>query len=282
MKTHSYKSLNKTGFHRVAYTEWGSELAEKTLICVHGLTRNGRDFDALAGALSKDFRTACPDVVGRGKSDWLGDKSAYGYPQYLTDMTALIARLNREQVDWVGTSMGGLIGMFMAMQPNSPIRRLVLVDVGPFIPKAALLRISFYVGTDPTFADIGEVEAYLRDVAAPFGPLTDAQWRHLADHGMRRRDDGSLTLHYDPGIAEAFNTGPIDDIDLWPVWDAIRCPVLVLRGETSDLLLPETAAEMAVRGPMAQIEEIAGCGHTPMVMDDRQIGLVGDWLRATE
>jgi pimeloyl-ACP methyl ester carboxylesterase len=254
------------------------------VLCVHGLTRTGRDFDVLAAALADEARVVCPDVVGRGASDWLADSAAYAYPQYLADMTALVARLDTDTVDWIGTSMGGMIGMFMAAQPNTPVRRLIVNDVGPLIPKAALQRIADYVGADRSFTDVGEVEAYLRDVHAPFGALSDDQWRHLAEHSVRPRDDGRLALHYDPGIADAFRQGPvedIDDVDLWPVWDRIACPVLVLRGAESDLLLRETAAEMATRGPKADVVEIAGCGHAPALMDESQIKIIRDWLRAT-
>jgi pimeloyl-ACP methyl ester carboxylesterase len=284
MKNKDLLSLSATGFCRIAYTEWGAAGAPRTVVCVHGLTRNGRDFDALAAALAVEARVVCPDVAGRGASGWLADSSAYAYPQYLADMTALIARLDTDAVDWIGTSMGGLIGMFMAAQPNTPIRRLIVNDVGPFIPKTALQRIAEYVGAGRTFADVAEVEAYLREVHAPFGPLSDEQWRHLAAHSVRRGDDDRLALHYDPGIADAFRQGPveeIDDVDLWPLWDRIACPVLVLRGAESDLLRAETAAEMAVRGPKAEVVEIAGCGHAPMLMDESQIAVIRDWLWAT-
>jgi pimeloyl-ACP methyl ester carboxylesterase len=285
MKNNNLLSLSSSGFHVVAYTEFGSEDALGTILCVHGLTRNGRDFDLLAEALCGDFRIACPDVVGRGRSGWLEDKAGYGYPQYLTDMTALVARLDVTAVDWIGTSMGGLIGMFMAATPGTPVRRLIVNDIGPFIPKAALQRIARYTGTDPAFDDVEEVEVYLRAVHAPFGALSDAEWRHLAEHSIRHTEDGRLRLHYDPGIAQAFRAGPIediDDLDLWTVWDNIHCPVLVLRGEASDLLLPETAAEMATRGPKARVVEIEGCGHAPMLMDPDQIAIIRDWLRSTE
>ena len=284
MKNNSILSLSAAGFHRIAYTEWGTAAAPRTVVCVHGLTRNGRDFDVLAAALADAARVVCPDVAGRGGSGWLADSSAYAYPQYLADMSALIARLDTDAVDWIGTSMGGLIGMFMAVQPNTPVRRLIVNDVGPFIPKAALQRIAEYVGAGRSFADVAEVEAYLREVHAPFGPLSDEQWRHFVEHSVREVDGGRVALHYDPGIADAFRKGPIeeiDDLDLWSVWDKISCPVLVLRGAESDLLLAETAAEMAARGPKADIVEIAGCGHAPMLMDESQIAVVRDWLWAT-
>jgi pimeloyl-ACP methyl ester carboxylesterase len=279
LKTGSFLGLGPRGFHRVAYVEWGAEDAPRTIVCVHGLTRNGRDFDRLATALSQHWRVACPDVVGRGRSDWLADAAGYGYPQYMADMTALIAKLGVASVDWVGTSMGGIIGMMLAAQPNSPIRRLVLNDVGPFIPKAALERIAGYVGLDPTFDSVGDLEAHLRKVHEPFGPLSDSDWRHLALQGYRRLDDGRFGLAYDPGIAQAFRT-KIEDVEFWPVWDAIACPVLILRGARSDLLPARTAAEMTRRGPKGMLVEIAEAGHAPALMTPEQIGIVRDWLGA--
>ena len=205
--------------------------------------------------------------------------AGYGYPQYMADMTALIAKLGVASVDWVGTSRGGIIGMMLAAQPNSPIRRLVLNDVGPFIPKAALERIAGYVGLDPTFDSVGDLEAYLRKVHETFGPLSDSDWRHLALQGYRRLDDGRFGLAYDPGIAQAFRT-KIEDVEFWPVWDAIACPVLILRGARSDLLPARTAAEMTRRGPKGMLVEIAEAGHAPALMTPEQIGIVRDWLGA--
>ncbi len=280
MRKHSLLGLSAGGFHRLAYYEWAPPDAARTVVCVHGLTRSGRDFDALAGTLAEQgWRVVCPDVVGRGASDWLADPAGYGYPQMLADATALLARLGVEQVCWVGTSMGGLIGMMLAAQPKTPLRRLVINDVGPFIPKAALARIADYLGQDPIFADLDAAEAYIRQVHAPFGALGDAQWRHLTEHSVRPAagEKGGLRLRYDPAIARGF-AGEPEDVDLWPVWDAITIPVLVLRGARSDLLLPETAAEMTRRGPKAELVEIPGCGHAPALMDQAQIAIVADWL----
>lgn len=284
----SLLGLSAAGFHRIAYTQWGADDAARTVVCVHGLTRNGRDFDALADALAEapadapesSARVVCPDVVGRGRSDWLANPDLYGYPQYLADMTALLARLNVAAVDWVGTSMGGLIGLLLAAQPKSPIRRLVLNDVGPFVPKAALARIGDYVGADPVFEDMTALEAYVRFIYLSFGDLTAAQWRHIAEHSARPRPDGRFGLAYDPGISRAFKTQPLADVDLWAAWDAVRCPVLVMRGAESDLLLPETAQEMTTRGPKARVVEIAGAGHAPGLMSEDQIAVIRAFLRA--
>ena len=277
MNQRSLLGLGPHGFHRIAYVEWG-EARDRAVICAHGLTRNGRDFDRLAVALAAR-RVVCPDMAGRGRSDWLADGAGYGYPQYCADMNALIARLAVEAVDWVGTSMGGLIGLMLAARPNSPIRRLVLNDIGPFVPKAALARLAGYVGKDPAFADRAALEAYLRQVHATWGPLDDADWRHLAEHGHRRDEGGGLRLAYDPAIGRAFD-GPLNDVDLWALWEKMTCPVLVLRGGQSDLLLRETAEAMTARGPRARLVEFAEAGHAPSLMTAHQVDVVKDWLLA--
>jgi pimeloyl-ACP methyl ester carboxylesterase len=196
-------------------------------------------------------------------------------------MAALIARIGATEIDWLGTSMGGLIGMMLAAQPNAPIRRLVLNDIGPFLPKAGLARLAEYVGKDPRFASLDELEAYLRRVHAPFGPLSDQDWRHMALQGYRRLEGGGFGLAYDPAIGPAFLAGGIQDVELWPVWDAVRCPVLVLRGAESDILTAATAAEMRERGPKAQLVEFPGIGHAPALMTESSIAVVRDWLSAT-
>ncbi len=277
MLSRSLPCLGPHGFHTLNYYEWGDTDNPRALICVHGLTRNGRDFDDLAKTLSGDYRVLCPDVAGRGQSEWLPYKEDYGYPLYLADMAALIARSGAEQVDWVGTSMGGLIGMLLAAQPDSPVRRLVMNDVGPLIPKASLERLASYVGKAASYATLDEFEQYIRAVSAPFGPLTDAQWRHLAQTNARKQADGRWGSIYDPAIALAFK-GPIVDVALWQFWDMVHSPTLLLRGGDSDLLLKETADEMTRRGPKAKLAEFAGVGHAPMLMDQQQIAAVRDFL----
>jgi len=274
-----FLGLSQGGFHRVAYVEWGMEGNPRVCICVHGLTRNGRDFNELAGALQSDWRVLCPDIVGRGDSDRLAEPLGYGYPQYLQDMNALIARAGAARVDWVGTSMGGLIGMMLAAQPNSPIRRLVINDIGAFIPKAGLERIAGYVGKDPRFASLAEAEAALRRTANTFGLKTDDEWRRFTERSVRPVGGGEYGLAYDPGIAKAFSGKPQADIDLWAVWDKVRCPVLVLRGAESDLLTAATAEEMKHRGPGCTVIEIPDCGHAPALMTQAQIGPVRAWLK---
>jgi pimeloyl-ACP methyl ester carboxylesterase len=218
-------------------------------------------------------------MPGRGDSDWLAEPADYVFPTYLATLTALIARSGAEVVDWVGTSMGGLLGIAIAAQPGSPIARLVVNDAGPVIEPAALARIGTYVGLDPTFATFDEIEAYIRSVSAPFGPLTDAQWRHLTATNVRQRGDGRWGLAYDPGIAVPFRAAPAP-ADLWGLWDAIRCPTLVLRGADSDLLSTATAAAMQQRGPRATVVEFAGIGHAPTLLDPTQVAPVLAFLRA--
>jgi len=271
--------LSAHGFHRVRYWEWGDAANPRVAVCVHGLARNGRDFDVLAEALAATHRVLAVDMPGRGESEWLADPADYGFPTYLTTLTALIARSGADVVDWVGTSMGGLLGMAIAAQPRNPIARLVVNDVGPVIEPEALARIGTYVGLDPTFASFEEVESYIRSVSAPFGPLTDAQWRHLTVTNVRQRVGGRWGLAYDPGIAVPFRASPAP-ADLWGLWDAIRCPTLVLRGERSDLLAAATAAAMRGRGPRPDVIEFAGIGHAPTLLDPAQVDPVVAFLRA--
>lgn len=277
-REHQLACLGPRGFHRLRYLEWGDGANPRVVLCVHGLTRNAHDFDALAARLSGRYRVLAVDVAGRGGSDWLTDKADYGYPRYLADMATLIARTGATHVDWIGTSMGGLIGMLLAALPGSPLRRLVINDVGPFIPKAALERIAAYVGQNPTFDSLAALEDHLRKVHAPFGPLTDAQWRMMAAQGARRLDDGRFALGYDPGIAEPFRNG-VSDVDLWGVWAGILTPVLILRGAASDVLPADTAARMVATAPAgARLIEFAGIGHAPALLTDDQIAPIEAFL----
>lgn len=273
--------LSPAGLHSMAYAEWGAADNPRVLICVHGLTRLGRDFDRLARALT-DYRVICPDVVGRGRSDFLVNPMHYGIPQYVADMVTLIARLDVDQVDWVGTSMGGLIGIGLAGQKSSPIRRLVLNDVGPRLDAAALIRIGEYVGVPMSFAEIEQAVDYIATIARPFGLTRREDWRELVEPGLKRQGD-RWVLHYDPRIAEPFKSvtperTAADEAMLWGLYDSIRCPTLVIRGETSDLLTRETLGEMAARGPKARTAEIKGVGHAPTLMQANEIALVKDFL----
>jgi len=268
-----------TGLHRMAYLEWGQRDNPRVLICVHGLTRCARDFDFLARDLASLYRVVCPDVPGRGDSDWLANPMEYQVPVYVGDMVALIARLDVETVDWVGTSLGGLIGMALAALPGTPVRKLLLNDVGPLLTAASLTRIGSYVGKWPPLPSLEAAEAYVRAVSAPFGPHSDAEWRFLTEHVVRKNPDGSLRMHYDPALAVPFTAQqPVKDVELWNVYDRIRCPTMVVRGELSDLLTRETAREMARRGPRARVAEVAGVGHAPTLIHADQVQLVREFL----
>ena len=269
--------LSPAGFFNLRWLEWGPETGAP-VICVHGLTRSGRDFDALARALAASGRRVfCPDLPGRGASDWLPNPALYQPPIYSQALAHLLARIDG-QVDWVGTSLGGICGMGIAATPGNAIRRMVLNDIGAIIPAAALARIRDYINRPtPDFADIAALEAYLRDVHAPFGKLSDAEWRHLAETSARRDAEGAVRLHYDPAITQAFSADEIADIDLTPFWAAIAIPVLILRGVTSDILPTDVAAEMA-RKPGTRLLEIADAGHAPALMAQDQITAIMDFL----
>ena len=303
----SLLSLAPGGFHRVAYFDWGNPSAAFCAICVHGLSRNSRDFDFLARDLARDSRVVCMDVAGRGESEWLADKADYRFSTYLADAAALIARIttpppkpyfgafrgrraaNAEalRIDWIGTSMGGLIGMLLAAKAGSPIRRLVVNDVGPFIPWGALYRLKGYVDGGRAFKGLDEVEGYLRQACEPFGALSDEQWRHLAEHSAEALDAGEYRLRYDPAIRHTlrghadpeFPLGPnFAGIDLWSVWTEIRCPVLVLRGAESDVLSRSTLERMRASKPGVEVVEFPGVGHAPALMSEPQIAAVREFL----
>jgi pimeloyl-ACP methyl ester carboxylesterase len=276
---------------------------------VHGLTRNGRDFDELAQHLSAaGRRVVCPDVVGRGRSEWLHTKALYQFPTYAAAMGSLHAAVcaPRQQVDWVGTSMGGIIGMVLGSMPGSPIRRLVLNDIGPLVHKEGLERLGEYCGKEERFESLAAVVAYLRRIYKPFGDLTDAQWQHLATHTCRAENSpaacgaggdagesatasdgesdgggGGFVMRYDPGIAESFRS-VVTDVDLWSVWEKVRCPVLVIRGETSDILTRETLDQMRARRPTDAgaflVYEVPGVGHAPSLMAAEHLQVIERFL----
>lgn len=274
----SFSSLSPHGFHRVAYYEWGDPANERVVICVHGLSRNGRDFDVLGEALAPTHRVLSIDMPGRGASEWLADPHDYVFTTYLTTLTALVARSGARSVGWVGTSMGALLGMVMAAQPNTPVARLVINDAGPVIEPAAIDRIRDYVGRAPPFPTFDAAEAYIRRVSAPFGNLTAAQWDHLTRTSVAQASNGEWTLTYDPGIAVPFQDEAAPPV-LWPLWDAIRCPTLVLRGAQSDLLSKATAEAMHARGPRPDVIEFDGVGHAPTLLSADQVQPVVDFLR---
>ena len=267
------------GLHQMAYTEWGDPGNGAVLVCVHGLSRCGRDFDSLARVMSSHYRVVCPDVPGRGLSGWPKDPMEYQVQTYVADMVTLLARLDADSVHWVGTSMGGMIGMALASMAETPVQKLVLNDVGPIVGAVSLARIGEYLGKAPKFPDFGAAVQYIRAVSAPFGAHSDAEWSTLTEHVTRRQPDGSYRMHYDPAIAVPFNAAkPDKDIELWPYFDAIRCPTLVIRGALSDLLRHETLQEMAGRGPRAMTVEIPDVGHAPTLMHADQIAIVRDFL----
>jgi len=277
----SVQCASPSGLHRMAYTEWGDPANPQVLVCVHGLSRNGRDFDDLARAMADSHRVVCPDIVGRGRSDWLRDPSGYGVPQYVTDMMVLIARLDVETVQWLGTSMGGLIGMVLASLPGTPVSRLMLNDVGPAISSESIRRIGEYIGRAPRFAGLEEAERYIRAVSAPFGALSDTQWRALTESSVRPAADGGLEMIYDPKIADSFHRATAAGmIDLWPMFDRVRCPTRVVRGEFSDLLSAEVAQAMTARGPHPDLVQVPGVGHAPMFMDEAQIAIAREFFTA--
>jgi pimeloyl-ACP methyl ester carboxylesterase len=281
----SVQCLGARGLHRMAYWEWGEEAHPRVLVCAHGLARQGRDFDTLARDLSADYRVVCPDVIGRGRSDWLADPAAYAVPQYLADMVTLVARLGVEQVDWVGTSMGGLIGLALASLPGSPVRRLVLNDMGPTIEPVALKRIGSYVGQPAHWRTLEEAADALWAISKGFGPHTREQWLALTAPQLKADGEG-FKPHYDPAIAVPVRAitpelAAAGEAMLWQAYDSLRCPTLLLRGAESDLLSKATALAMTQRGPRAQLHEFAGVGHAPMLVQPEQRQVVRRFLLPT-
>ncbi len=274
--------LGARGLHRMAYWEWGDAANPRVLVCVHGLARQARDFDTLARALSGEYRVVCPDVVGRGRSDWLADPAGYQIPAYMADMVTLLARLDAQTLDWVGTSMGGLIGLGLAALPQTPVSRLVLNDVGPAIQFDALLRIGSYLGQPLRWNTLAEAADYLQTISASFGPHTRAQWLALS-RPMLKADGDGFKLHYDPAIAQPFKAftpqlAAAGEAMTWAAFDAVHCPTLVLRGADSDLLSAATARAMTQRGPKARLREFVGVGHAPTLVADDEIAVVREFL----
>ncbi|HUL65523.1 MAG TPA: alpha/beta hydrolase [Burkholderiaceae bacterium] len=274
--------LSPSGMHRMAYVEWGAPDNPNALICVHGLTRVGRDFDRFARALADRYRVVCPDVVGRGRSDWLRDPNGYVLPQYVADMVTLVARLGVESVHWLGTSMGGLIGLTLAGQPGSPIKRLVINDVGPRVNPDGIARIGEYVGKPVRFATLDAAIDYITLISLGFGLRSRDEWREITQSVLKPDSDGFI-LHYDPKLALPLKAmtpqlAAASEAALWKFYDQIQCPTLIVRGEKSDLLSRETATEMTQRGPRAKLIEFAGIGHAPMFFDTAQIAAVREFL----
>lgn len=270
--------LSPSGLHKMAYKEWGAPENPKILLCVHGLTRVSDDFDRLALELCDEYRVVCPDVVGRGRSDWLRMPQHYHVPQYVSDMVTLLARLDAKTVHWFGTSMGGLIGMGIASLPENPVQKMLLNDVGPVLNPVAIKRIGEYIGQTMRFPTFDDAERYIRGISQSFGAHTEEQWRKLAADVLRQDKDGQWIRHYDPALAEAIKAATPESLQhaeagLWAAYDAIRCPTLLVRGAQSDLLTREVAEEMTHRGPCAQLVELPDVGHAPSFLHDEQIDI---------
>jgi pimeloyl-ACP methyl ester carboxylesterase len=282
------------GGHRMAYWQWGDAANPRVVVCVHGLSRQGRDFDVLAAYLADHARVVCPDVAGRGQSDWLQNPMDYQVPQYAADMLSLLAHLHQQApvatLDWVGTSMGGLIGMAIAGQPGlplpAPVHKLVLNDVGPAIEWSAIQRIAAYLGKAGHFASVQQAADAMWAVSTSFGPHTPAQWLALSRPMVKPvpgADDGRVMLHYDPAIAVAVRAATETsarqgEAMLWQLYDQIKAPVLILRGAESDLLSPETALAMTQRGPRARVVAFEGVGHAPTLVAPDQVTTISDFL----
>ncbi|MBA2656220.1 MAG: alpha/beta hydrolase [Tatlockia sp.] len=296
MKQNFVLSASKEGYHRVAYREWGTPNEESSaIICVHGLTRNSHDFDNLAKFLSlNDAHVFCPDIVGRGDSSWFENPQNYNFEHYVTDMNNLISRTGARQIDWIGTSMGGIIGMIIASLPNSPIRRLILNDIGPQIPIHALWRLAKYATRNTEFKSIEEAKIYFKEVYADFGNLTEQQWQQFTLNSISEKSPGLFMSNYDPALHDSkiklqslkdfFHNphkaleGIIFDIDLWPYWENIKCPVMVIRGKHSDFLLPEHLKKMKRTHSTLEVYEIDDAGHAPALLEPNQHLKIAHWL----
>ena len=285
-RLHHVSCLNSNGLHRVAYWEWGDPANPRVLVCVHGLTRQGRDFDVLAAAMSDRYRVVCPDIVGRGESDRLPNPADYVVPRYAADMITVLARVNAETVHWVGTSMGGLIGMVVAsLTPKPLVSKLVMNDVGPVLPPQAIARIGAYLGLPLRWDSVEQAADYLWSISKSFGPHTREQWLALTRPMLRPTNEGGWRLHYDPAIAIPFQTSTpesaaVFEASLWAAYDAVRCPTLLLRGADSDLLSAGRAQQMTQRGPRARLHTFAGVGHAPTLVADDQVQQVREFLLA--
>ena len=285
-RLHHVPCLNSNGLHRVAYWEWGDPANPHVLVCVHGLTRQGRDFDVLAAAMSDRYRVVCPDIAGRGESDRLPNPAEYVVPRYAADMITVLARVNAETVHWVGTSMGGLIGMVVAsLTPKPLVSKLVMNDVGPVLPPQAIARIGAYLGVPLRWDSVEQAADYLWTISKSFGPHTREQWLALTRPMLRPADDAGWRLHYDPAIAIPFQTSTpesaaVFEASLWAAYDAVTCPTLLLRGADSDLLSAGHAQEMTQRGPRAHLHTFAGVGHAPTLIACDQVRQVREFLLA--
>lgn len=280
MQTHQVKGIDSQAFHNMIYYEWGDSDNPKVLLCVHGLFRNGRDFDDLAQVLSAHYRVICPDMPGRGLSDKLSNPHDYSMLTYIADLTILLAKSGVTEIDYLGTSMGGMIGMVMAAMKNSPIKRLILNDIGPFVDTKALQRIIAYgkEGGQRSFKTLGEVEAYLKKTYSSFAQLNQQQWQHLAAHGVWQSTDKTYRLAYDPEIIENVILATQYNAPQWALWSRIQCPVLLLHAALSDVLSDDTVAKMKQLRPALEIVKIPDIDHPVSLMKKEEIELVKQWL----
>ncbi|MCK5284808.1 MAG: alpha/beta hydrolase [Alphaproteobacteria bacterium] len=279
-----YFGLNSEGFHRIIYNDWGDKDGIP-VICVHGLTGNGHDFDFLAKDLcNKGYRLIAVDLPGRGRSDFLPNPLDYTYAQYTQDLTALLAHLGFNEpasVDWIGVSLGGLLGIYLAGMKNSPIGRLILNDVGPVVPKAALEFIYTIISQTYHFDTINDLEKWMRKTRGlTWGHVTNEQWKHMAEHNARALDDSSITYSYDPKIAIVFENNPTGEFDLWEKWDNITCPVHLIQGKKSLILTKDIIKQMQNRGAGLNMDVTVfkDCGHVPSLMAPKQIKVIEKWL----
>ena len=283
VRIESVQCMSPDGLHTMAYKEWGEADNPNVLVCVHGLTRVSDDFDALARIASREFRVICPDVVGRGRSGWLRNSKNYQVPQYVSDMVTLFARLKAEQIYFLGTSMGGMIGMGLASLKDNPIQKLILNDIGPNLNVTALTRISQYVSQPMRFTSFDEASHYIRSISQTFGEHTEDEWHKICNDVLRRDTDGMWIRHYDLNLGMAMQAinpelANAMQVMMWAAYDAITCPTLLLRGAESDLLLQDTAIQMTRRGPMASLVEFEKVGHAPTLVHDDQISPIIDFL----
>lgn len=276
MREEFVELADQWGRHRLRVLHYGPKNAARQIVCVHGLTRNAFDFAYLSEALATvGYSVIVPEMVGRGGSSWLDAPAGYTVETYAQHMLALLDHYALEQVDWIGTSMGGLIALEMAKADR--FRSLILNDIGPFVPQQALVMIAAYLAYDQVFDDLAALEAHLRLIHAPFGPLSDAQWAHLAEHSARSVE-GQVSLLYDPEIRVNFKAAATGDIDVWPLWAQVSCPTLLVRGSESTLFDKATLQRMKEHPADVRAVEIEGVGHAPALMDRHQIDLVQDFL----
>ena len=274
----SWRTLGPGGWHALHATDWGREKNKRVVVCVHGYSGNGRDFDWLARDLASNARVICPDIAGRGESAWLSNAYAYNFPQLLSDLRAMLVQVGAPKVEWVGTSMGGLLGLLLASESNSPISRLVLNDVGAFVPGDALREIASNLKAPKSFASMEALTAHLKRTHSDWGSITEQQWAHLARHHARPVD-GRFALHYDPRIASIAQPTPFaPGLSLWSSWYRVRCPVLLIRGERSRIFPREVLDQMLDTKPDTEHAEIAGAGHAPSLMAPDQIARIKTFL----